>query len=307
MQYVRNRPIILAHTINSECNLRCPFCPFWRRKRDEMSKEEIFKFLRKCKELGVLIYNVWATEPLLRQDLAECLRYARFLGMKTFVITNGTLLKDKIEVLKYCDYLAVSIDGIKTYSELRGYRLEDVIEGIVKARNAGIKTSINCILNNKNLDEVVELVSLAEGIGVGILFEPIHEYENISKDVWDEFGIRDTRKYKEAVDKIIEMKRRGKPVLNSYSYLKMIRELKPDFKCKVNEVIIHLSSDGKIESCFGVVGSVDDDLAKLWSSWKNKTKKLVEGCEGCLFSGYVEISLLFSFNVEVMLNYMKYL
>ena len=58
---------------------------------------------------------------------------------------------------------------------------------------------------------------MAKDIGVGILFEPIHEYENISKDVWDKFGIKDTRKYKEAVGKIIEMKRQGKPVLNSYT------------------------------------------------------------------------------------------
>ena len=306
-QYARGRPVILAHTINADCNLKCPFCPFWRRSGKEMSKEEIFEFLKKCREFGILVYNVWSTEPLLRSDLGECLRFAKSLGMVTFVITNGTLLRDRLDDLRHCDYLAVSVDGLKSYPELRGGNLDEVIDGIVKARNAGIRTSINCVLNGKNLDEVDELVKLAENLGVGILFEPVHEYDSIPEEVWEELGIRDREKYARTVDRIIEMKRQGKPVLNSLPYLKMIRELKPEFRCRVNEAILHLGLDGKIESCSGVIGDFRDDLAELWSSWREEARSLAENCDGCLFSGYVEISLLFNFNVRVMWNYLKLL
>jgi|Deesub1362A_J573_1020465.scaffolds.fasta_scaffold00137_35 MoaA/NifB/PqqE/SkfB family radical SAM enzyme len=306
-QHVRGRPVILAHTINAECNLKCPFCPFWRRKGEEMSKEEIFEFLRKCRDFGITVYNVWSTEPLLREDLGECLRFAKSLGMVTFVITNGTLLKKKLEELRYCDYLAVSIDGMKSYQELRGGNLDEVLEGIVMAKNAGIRISINCVLNGMNLDEVDELVRLAENLGVGILFEPVHEYGSIPDTVWEEIGIRNQDKYVKTVDRIIEMKRHGKPILNSFAYLRIIRNLKPEFRCRVNEVILHLGLNGKIESCSGVIGDFRDDLDELWSSWRREAKSLAEDCEGCLFSGYVETSLLFNFNLRVMWNYLRWL
>lgn len=272
-----------------------------------MSKEEILSFLKKCRDLGVLVYTVWGTEPLLRKDLGECLRCAKSLGMTTFVITNGTLLKYKIDELRYCDYLAVSIDGIGSYYELRGWDLDEVVDGIIEAKNAGIKTSINCVLNAKNLDDVEDLVNLAEKLGVGILFEPLHEYKSIPNTVWKEIGIKDRKdleKYERVIGKIIEMKKQGKPILNSLIYLEMIRHLKPKFRCRVNEVIIHLGLDGKIESCSRTIGNSGDDLAKLWDSWRVEAKRL-QDCNGCLFSGYVEVSMLFNLNYRVLWNYLR--
>lgn len=272
-----------------------------------MSREDIFDFLRKSKKLGILVYTVWGTEPLLREDLGECLEYARSLGMLNMVITNGTLLRDKLEMLKYCDYLIVSVDGVKTYPQIRGGDLDRVVEGIMMAKEAGIRTSINCVLNNVNLYDVDDLVDLAEELGVGIVFEPIHEYQSISQEVWEEYGIRDEQKYKQAVDRIIEMKRKGRSVLNSYPYLEMIREREPEFKCKVNDTILHLGLDGKVESCFGVIGDANEDLEELWKKWRLQGKQLSEKCEGCLFSGYVETSLLFNLDRRVIWNYLKHL
>ncbi|MFP3908514.1 MAG: radical SAM protein [Archaeoglobaceae archaeon] len=306
-QYVRGKPIILAHTISNKCNLKCPFCPFRSVEGEEMSREDIFDFLRKSKKLGILVYTVWGTEPLLREDLGECLEYARSLGMLNMVITNGTLLRDKLEMLKYCDYLIVSVDGVKTYPQIRGGDLDRVVEGIMMAKEAGIRTSINCVLNNVNLYDVDDLVDLAEELGVGIVFEPIHEYQSISQEVWEEYGIRDEQKYKQAVDRIIEMKRKGRSVLNSYPYLEMIREREPEFKCKVNDTILHLGLDGKVESCFGVIGDANEDLEELWKKWRLQGKQLSEKCEGCLFSGYVETSLLFNLDRRVIWNYLKHL
>lgn len=272
-----------------------------------MPREEIFDFLRKSKELGISVYSVWGTEPLLRDNLGDCLEYARSLGMLNMVITNGTLLKDKLEMLEHCDYLIVSVDGVRTYPHIRGGDLNKVVEGIKKANEAGIRTSINCVLNNVNLGEVEDLVDLAEELGVGIVFEPIKEYESIPEEVWEEYGIRDEQKYRQAVDRIIEMKKEGRSVLNSYPYLEMIRERKPDFNCKVNETILHLGLDGKIESCFGVIGEANEDLEELWRKWKPRGKQLSQECEGCLFSGYVETSLLFNLDWRVIWNYLKHL
>lgn len=68
--------------------------------------------------------------------------------------------------------------------------------------------------------------------------------------MWEEYGIRDEQKYKKAVDRIMEMKKERRSILNSYPYLEMIRERRPDFRCKVNETILHLGLDGKVESLY---------------------------------------------------------
>lgn len=89
-----------------------------------------------------------------------------------------------------------------------------MIEGIVKARNAGIRMSINCVLNGKNLDDVEELVRLAESLRIGILFEPVHEYGSIPEEVWEEVGTRDREKYARTVDMMMENEEAWEAILS---------------------------------------------------------------------------------------------
>ena len=270
-----------------------------------MGKEEIFRLLDEARSIGVLVYNVWTAEPLMRKDLPECLEYAKSLGMMTFMVTNGVLLKDRVDDLSNLDYLSVSVDGTKSYEKLRGVDLDRVLNGINAARKKGIPTVINCLLNGRNLDEIEALIHIVEDLGIWISFEPLYEYEEIPKDVWDELGISDLGKYRKTVDRIIELKRGGSPVLNSYTYLKMIRDLDPDFRCHVNDIILHVSSNAEVENCRvhrQNMGEVEGRLGKVWECSKDKRKKISEECNGCLFFGYAELSLLYSLKTEVILN-----
>ncbi len=270
-----------------------------------MEKEEIFRLLDDASSLGVLAYNVWTAEPLMRKDLPECLGYAKSLGMMTFMVTNGVLLKERVDELSNLDHLSVSVDGTKSYEKLRGVDLDRVLNGINAAIKKGIPTVINCVLNGKNLDEIEDLIHIVEDLGIWISFEPLYEYEDISQDVWDELGLSDLGKYRKAVDRIIELKREGSPVINSYTYLRMIRDLDPDFRCHVNDIILHVSSNGEVENCRVYrqnMGRVQGSLGKVWEYSKHKRKKISEECKGCLFFGYAELSLLYSLNPEVILN-----
>ncbi|MDD2666490.1 MAG: radical SAM protein [Methanocellales archaeon] len=301
--WVKKGPLILSHGINSECNLRCQFCIYWREKGEEMGKKEIFRLLDEARSMGVLIYNVWTAEPLMRKDLPECLEYAKSLGMMTFMVTNGVLLKERVDELSNLDYLSVSVDGTKSYEKLRGVDLDRVLDGINAARKKGIPTVINCVLNGKNLDEIEALIRIVEDLGIWISFEPLHEYEDISQDVWDELGLSDLDKYRKTVDRIIELKREGSLVLNSYTYLRMMRDFDPDFRCHVNDIILHVASNGEVENCRVYRQNMGEGgLGKAWESSKETRKKMSEECNGCLFFGYAELSLLYSLKLEVMLN-----
>jgi len=214
-----------------------------------MTREEIFDMLEQASQMGVMVYNIWATEPLLRKDLPSIIEYAHSLGISTSMITNGVLLEKRIHELTTLDYLSVSIDGIESYGELRGYDVQSVLRGIRLARKMDISILMNTVISGQNLNEIEKLVKLAQELDTIISFEPITEYPSISNDVWDEIGIRDMDAYHATIDHLILMKREGFPIMNSLTYLKSIRDLKPRFRCKANELIMHVSLDGRIESC----------------------------------------------------------
>ncbi|MDI6859434.1 MAG: radical SAM protein, partial [Methanocellales archaeon] len=246
---VKNRPLILSHAINSKCNLHCKFCPYWEEDRGEISGEEVFSLLEEAKSLGIILYNAWTVEPLLRKDLPEILKHAHHLGMITSLVTNGVLLKKRAKELSDLDHLSVSVDGIESYEEMRGVKLDKVLDGIKEARDRGITTVINCVISGKNLDEIEELIHLAQELGVWISFEPIHEYEDIPQEVWEDIGIRNMGKYGKIIDRIIELKEEGFPVINSKTYLRMIKSLSPDFRCHASDIVLDVTSDGRIETC----------------------------------------------------------
>lgn len=304
---VRKRPFVLSHGINARCNLRCPFCEYWQTSGPEMTTEAIFAMLKDAKSFGIGVYNAWTTEPLLRPDLPAILRCAKSLGITTSLITNGQLLSSRIKDLDDLDYLSVSVDGINTYSEIRGVPIEPVIEGIRAAGEAGHQVLMNCVISRKNLSELEDLVRLAEDLGALISFEPLHETPGF-EGVWEEMGIRDANRsdYRRSVDRLVEMKREGSPIINSTTYLRMVRDRDIDFKCHAPEIVLSVSSDGTVQTCRvhkEPLGHVSEGLDRVWERSKKRRKEIVRDCEKCLFFGYVENSLLYDFRPEVLAHY----
>jgi MoaA/NifB/PqqE/SkfB family radical SAM enzyme len=271
-----------------------------------MSTTEIFRMLDDAKSFGIGVYNAWTAEPLLRPDLPDILHYAKNLGLITSLITNGKLLARRVHELDDLDYLSVSVDGIDSYKELRGIDLNEVLEGIRAAKAAGHEILINCVISGRNVDELEDLVNLAEELGVRISFEPINESSGIAKEVWEELGIKDLYRYQKAIDKLVELKKSRAPIINSITYLKMVRSLKPEFRCHASDIIMHVTAEGTIECCRSqkaTLGRVSEGLSNVWKASQERRKKISGKCEGCLFFGYVENSLLYDMVPEVMAHY----
>jgi MoaA/NifB/PqqE/SkfB family radical SAM enzyme len=303
---VMRRPFVLSHGINARCNLKCRFCEYWSAPGKEMSTPEIFRMLDDAKSFGIGAYNAWTAEPLLREDLPDILRHARGLGLITSLITNGVLLKRRAHELSDLDYLSVSLDGIESYRGLRGVSPDMILDGIKAARDAGHEILINCVISSRNLHELEDLVALAKSLGVWISFEPINEFPGVKGEVWEELGIRDCRGYERALDRLMDLKKRGAPIINSQTYLKMVKSQKPDFRCHASDIVLHVSSDGTVENCRverAPLGNVSDGILKVWESSKEMRRQITGGCRGCLFFGYVENSLLYDFVPEVMSHY----
>jgi MoaA/NifB/PqqE/SkfB family radical SAM enzyme len=309
---VKKRPFVLSHGISARCNLRCDFCDYWRSSKNEMSTPQIMKMLDEAQDFGIGVYNAWTAEPLMREDLPEILHHARSLGLTTSMVTNGLLLKKRIGDLTDLDMLSVSVDGIKSYRSLRGIDLGPILDGIRAAKKAGHEILMNCVISGKNVQELGDLVQLAQSLGCWISFEPIHESPEIDNNVWSRLAVSDIPLFEKAIDDLIELKKGGAPIINSQTYLEMIKGSKRksgskmEFTCHATEMIMHVASDGTVGTCRvhqEPLGNVRDGLTRAWEETKVRRRKVARDCKGCLFFGYVENSMLYDFVPEVMRHY----
>ena len=85
--------------ITNACNLNCSFCHKTKREIKYLSIEEFKSAANKLRPFTEYLYFHLMGEPLLHPNLEDFLCYARTLGFKVIITTNGTLLKKREEIL----------------------------------------------------------------------------------------------------------------------------------------------------------------------------------------------------------------
>ena len=116
-------PFFCGHKLTYNCNLRCKMCPFWKRPSSDCNLLQEKAILKQIFNSGACGVAFEGGEPLLRKDLVEILAFSRSLPLHTSLITNGTLLKSRIdEIAPYINGVVyVSLDGLeKTHDAIRG-------------------------------------------------------------------------------------------------------------------------------------------------------------------------------------------
>ena len=327
---IKKRPVTLSHSINSGCNLRCAFCDEWKKntvggRQKDVPLESVFKIIDLAADFGITSYNAWSTEPLLRKDLPEIMAYAKSRKMKTFMITNGILLKKRIHELRDVDYISVSVDGPTASREIRGADYDSILDGIRYASEGGFLNHsllMNCVISSKNLDEVIDLVHFAKELGnVKMAVEPIYLFKRMDDTNWDDLLIQDDQrgKFKDLMTRLIDLKKQGYPLINSKTYLKQIRDNRPIQNCRVDRGVlaiddlsqmyhcrIHNKPLGNVleQSVFNEDGTIQKNgIAEIWNLTKKERVEILKNCEGCQFFGYAELTLMNNYNIESFYGY----
>lgn len=86
--------------ITNCCNLRCKFCPDTNRKKEFMSVDNFEKIIEKIHKYTNLVLLHVKGEPLLHNRLEDILNILEKYNLKANITTNGTLIKDNLEILK---------------------------------------------------------------------------------------------------------------------------------------------------------------------------------------------------------------
>ena len=85
--------------ITNECNLGCTFCHGTKRPIRYISVEEFTRAATELRRVSEYIYFHLMGEPLLHPELEKFFHIAHGLGFKVVITTNGTLLKERKELL----------------------------------------------------------------------------------------------------------------------------------------------------------------------------------------------------------------
>jgi MoaA/NifB/PqqE/SkfB family radical SAM enzyme len=278
-------------------------CPFWQRPNEDSSIEQEKAVLRQIYDSGACSVAFEGGEPLLRKDLVEILAFSRSLPLHTNLITNGTLLESRIdEIAQYINgALYVSLDGMeKTHDTLRGVNgcFRRAIRGITASREK-VPVTINTTIVAENIHEIEDLVKLAKELDVRISLAVAYEYCNAKASAPAGHEI------KEIAAKLIEMKKKGYPLVNSINYFKVIAKEK-NWTCKP-WVSVNVGPEGTLVLPCYVRNDYATSASVLETSIKTAISefdwKEIQNCQNCSLHCYVEPSMVLSGNFRTFLNW----
>lgn len=151
----------LRISVTDRCNLRCTYCMPAEgirllRHEDILSFDEITEVSQVAVEMGVTKIRLTGGEPLVRRGIIDLVKMiARIPGIDDFsMTTNGVLLDEFAGPLKEAGLHRINVsldtlDRTKYQKITRGGNIEDVLEGLKKAKAAGLDPiKINCVTGN---------------------------------------------------------------------------------------------------------------------------------------------------------------
>ena len=232
-------PLLASFKVTHLCNLACRACPFHRQDQPEqMTWTAALDAMDDLKSLGTRIVVFEGGEPLLWRDgsfrIHDLVREARKRFLRVAVTTNGTLPLDVPAHI-----LWVSVDGLKeTHDDLRSGSFDRIRESLERADHERI--FVHCTLNRKNLDDIEGLAGWVRGLPTvkGMTFQFFYPYNQGEEDL---FLSPDQRR--RAVETLLDLKKRGFPILNSSGRLAAM--VNGGWTCH-DDILVNVDPDGSV-------------------------------------------------------------
>ncbi|MFC1643802.1 radical SAM protein [Candidatus Omnitrophota bacterium] len=291
------RPILPTLFITLRCNLNCSYCGLIKKRTKELSTEDTFRLLGKIRPHNAAL-SISGGEPLVRADITEVLKKAKELGFApVFLNTNALLIHEKEEVLKYVDYLIVSLDSLNENKWDRILGVEGAsktISGNIKTcsklqKKYGFKMIINSVITPETIPDIYEVMNLCREHD--LLVSPVPE------DQWSSVnaGLANNPGYYRLIEDIIAMKKGGnKNIILSDVFLDQIIKFEKH-NC-FPTLVPRIYPDGSVFYPCTPVGNVHGNLldypnlnTMLKRAYKKeKLPECVSGTKKCFMSCFME-------------------
>lgn len=163
--------------LTQRCNLDCTYC--YNKKNLNKWQDISINSWKKCilelKEQGLEKVIITGGEPFLSDNLIELCKYVKDLNLQLQILTNGTLIENKVEVLELADKIIISLDAIDpnknnlTRKNSIKYDLVNILRHIKPLYKK--KITINSVITQKNLHTTEELRKfIVDDLGYNIRF-----------------------------------------------------------------------------------------------------------------------------------------
>lgn len=295
--------------VTHKCNSACRYCDTHDvayRNISDMTANQGKKLISQLREVGVEYIDFTGGEPTTNVELPKLLDFARELGIKTEVTTNGIagMTSTMIQCALKARRLNISLDTLnrEKYFKIRGVdklnTVKETAREIVALRQSvGLfLPRLMTVVSNDNIDELPELIAFAHELGVQVYFNPVFQYGGKFGSAIDTSLLDHLRDYTFNPNAVIPI-----------HWLEFIRDsyrsgIPHTPRCAANQQILTFAADGRLMSpCYHAhprtLISTGDNLrnflsSELFDQQALLTEKLTS-CEHCAVAPYFGISFSF--------------
>ena len=197
--------------ITNSCNLDCLFCHN-SKGNSFMDLDDIKNYLNQIKEVCNYVYLHVLGEPLLHKDIEKIFEYADSLHINVQLVTNGTLLKNHLDILKHPSLrkLSISIHSINSidikdsYFETINKIIENNNNKFIELRfydpsnlDDKLNKYLTHLLHEYNIQNTSKLSSYKLKDNIYIYYQDIFKWPNIDDEI-----ISYTGKCRGAIDQL---------------------------------------------------------------------------------------------------------
>lgn len=315
----KRSPIYVQFAVSKFCNLNCQMCQAVQVRKDEreLSLGEIEKLAQVLYKIGAGIVILTGGEPLLRKDIAEIVGIFSQRGFDVRIQTNGLLAsEEKISQLLKAglNEITLSLDTLEPETQDKINNQSGSWERIIRALalfsrllpKRGNMTGVNTVVSRLNIEEIPKIVKFVSAIGFYSSLIPVH----LSSDSKTDFIVRrqaENFRFRERdfdlIDKVyqrvIDMKKNGYQIINSYKFLrnspKFLKYGKVQWSCDSPDLYFSISPQGIFLPCVDLKGEksmLDDDFLDVFNSqsFRDQIRRKVKSCAGCFYACYPEVS-----------------
>jgi radical SAM protein with 4Fe4S-binding SPASM domain len=286
-------PLFVTWLVTFDCNIACRFCSTHSLKNkysENISKKRALALAHEIGKAQTWVVGFTGGEVLLWPHLFDVIKVLKKYNINVYVVTNGLLLKDKVEdILKSgLDSVVVSIDSniasehdyIRNCPSLYNKIMEAIEYLKMKRKNNTPLIKATTVLTRYSLPKIETIIREFEKIVDVTSFQPLAcDYSN-SPHGRSEKNIDDLKyegSEKESVEMLINKLINARAAFNN-KYYKLIPEywLNKDslkrIKCWSPFLRLQILPNGDVFQCtanprYGVVGNINkSSLMDIWNS-----------------------------------------
>jgi MoaA/NifB/PqqE/SkfB family radical SAM enzyme len=304
-------PRLAVYYVTLQCNLNCAYCEDFGSRRNHLvppnpSLEDAKRILKVVRS-GV--DRLWLTggEPLMLPHLVDLLAYARqdLKFRQISLITNGTLLSQNIKLLPHLDRLIVSLDSVdpqalNVVSVPDAYAktvIDNAREAATLQRQYNYQLILNAVITPETIPGMDDLLAFCTEYNAQISFSP-QSVNNMLR-----YELVTSSEYRAFIEKLIQRKKQGAPILGSFSYFKTLLDQVP-YECYPT-LVPRILPDGwltypcrPMEKAGGEQGGQAVNLLQVetweeaWRIAREKYGDAPTSCASCFQQCYAEPSLM---------------